>query len=101
MDQRATTVLALDVGASRVRTAVVRADGTLLGRRTTSTSHDAEQAVSVCAGELEATLAQARAEGAAEPDALVISAPGPLDPNKGEFLDPPNLDRSLWRFPFA
>lgn len=97
----ARTVLALDLGASRIRTAVGREDGTLLGRRTTSTPRDAEQTVSVCAGELEASLRQARDEGATDPDALSISAPGPLDPLKGEFLDPPNLDHSLWGFPFA
>jgi glucokinase len=93
--------LALDLGASRIRTAVVRADGKLFGRRTTSTPRGAEQAVAGCVGELEASRAQARAQGAAHPDALAICAPGPLDPYKGEFLDPPNLDHSLWRFPFA
>jgi len=35
------------------------------------------------------------------PVAIGISAPGPLDPNKGELIDPPNLDRSLWNFPLA
>lgn len=95
------TVLALDLGASRIRTAVVREDGTLLGRRTTSTPRDAEQVVTLCVSELEASLRQALNEGAAEPDALAICAPGPLDPLKGEFLDPPNLDHSLWHFPFA
>lgn len=95
------SVLALDLGASRIRTAVVLDDGTLLGRRTQSTPRDAEQVVDTCTAELMATLANARADGATEPDALAISAPGPLDPRNGEFLDPPNLDYSLWRFPFA
>ena len=97
----APTVLALDLGASRIRTAVVLEDGTLLGRRATSTPRDAEQTLSACAAELAQSLAEARAEGAAQPYAVAICAPGPLDPQRGEFLDPPNLDRSLWRFPLA
>ena len=95
------TVLALDLGASRIRTAVVRADGTLLGRRTTNTPHSADEAITTCEAELEASRRQALAEGAATPVALAISAPGPLDPATGQFLEPPNIDRSLWRIPFA
>jgi glucokinase len=95
------TVLALDLGASRIRTALVRSDGTLLGRRTTSTPRDAGAAIATCAGELEASRRQALADGAAAPVALAISAPGPLDPRTGQFLEPPNLDRTLWRVPFA
>jgi glucokinase len=35
------------------------------------------------------------------PQAIGISAPGPLDPWTGVLVDPPNLDRSLWDFPLG
>ena len=95
------TVLALDLGASRVRTAVVLDDGTLAGRRTARTPRPLAELVDRCAHELRLSLAAARDHGASDPTALSISAPGPLDPRRGIFLDPPNLDPSLWRFPLA
>ncbi len=97
-------VLALDLGGTQLRTAVVQPDGRLLGRHSEPTPHaDAETVVAACVRALRASLAAADAEStsAATPVAIGISAPGPLDPNKGELIDPPNLDRSLWNFPLA
>jgi glucokinase len=103
MADRAATVLALDLGASRIRTGVVLADGTLFGRRSDQTPRLAEDVVSTALTLARQTMASADMEAhrVLAPDALSIAGPGPLDPYKGEFLDPPNLDRSLWRFPFA
>jgi glucokinase len=95
------TVLALDLGASRIRAAVVLDDGSLLGRRQRTTPRGAADVVRACANELRASLAAGRDHGSADPVALAICAPGPLDPRRGEFLDPPNLDPSLRGFPFA
>lgn len=94
-------VLALDLGASRARTAVVLDDGSLAGRRDARTPRAAADVLNLCAAELRASLGAAREQGIPDPSALSISAPGPIDPQRGEFRDPPNLDRSLWRFPIA
>ncbi len=103
-------VLALDLGGTQLRSALVMADGRLLGRRTQPTPRaDADILVAVSASQLRATLAAAAESekatgatfGSTVPGAVAISAPGPLDPFAGIFLDPPNLDRSLRGFPFA
>ena len=93
-------VLALDFGGTQLRTAVVYADGTLRGRRATRTPRTAEEVVHSSATQLRETLAEAD-PGRPAPVSLAISAPGPLDPYGGVLLTPPNLDRSLWDFPFA
>jgi glucokinase len=95
------TVLALDLGASRIRTAVVLDDGSLLGRHDGRTPRAASELIAACIDALRAPLAAVRQAGARPPEALAISAPGPLDPRRGIFLDPPNLDRSVWRLPLA
>jgi len=95
-------VLALDLGGTQLRTALVLADGRLVARRAVATPRaDAEAITAACVDALSATLHQAAAAGAGPPRALGISAPGPLDPFSGVLLDPPNLDRSLWDFPLA
>jgi glucokinase len=103
-------VLALDLGGTQLRTALVMPGGRLLGRRTQPTPRaDAEALVAACAAQMRATLAAAaESERATDaparstgPVAIAISAPGPLDPFAGIFLDPPNLDLSLRGFPFA
>ncbi len=92
-------VLALDLGGTQLRTAVVLRDGSILGRRASRTPHgEADVLIRACAGQLRATL---EASPGAQPVALAISAPGPLDPFRGVLLDPPNLNRSLWDFPLA
>jgi len=95
------TVLALDLGGTQLRTALVQADGSLIGRRHARTPSAATDVVEACLAQLNATLDSGRAAGLPQPSALTISAPGPLDPRRGEFLDPPNLDPGLWRFPLA
>jgi glucokinase len=94
-------VLALDFGGTQLRTAVAYSDGTIYGRRATRTPRTAREIVEAATAQLRLTLADAQSESRARPDALAISAPGPLDPYRGVLLTPPNLDRSLWDFPFA
>lgn len=96
-------VLALDMGGTRLRTALVLATGELVARRAARTPRgDATALVSACLALLEDTRSAARVERPeAVPVALAISAPGPLDPLRGVLVDPPNLDHSLWGFPLA
>ena len=98
---RPASVLALDFGGTQIRTAVALANGTILGRRASRTPRDADSIVRQSVAQLRATLAEASDSGAPVPTDLGISAPGPLDPFRGIILTPPNLDRSLWDFPFA
>jgi glucokinase len=93
-------VLALDFGGTQLRTALVLPDGTLLGRLASRTPRTAGEVVAQAVAQLSETLAAAHDAGQ-QPAALGISAPGPLDPAKGVILTPPNLDKSLWDFPFA
>ena len=94
-------VLALDLGGTQLRTAVVLRDGTVLGRIATRTPRAAaDELVAACTRQLRATL-DAVGDVAPRPVALGISAPGPLDPYTGVLIDPPNLDRSLWGFALA
>ena len=97
-------MLALDLGGTQLRTAIVLSDGRLLGRRSEPTPHaDAETVVTACVRALRASLAAASADSSTSvaPVAVGISAPGPLNPRTGTLIDPPNLDRSLWNFPLA
>lgn len=94
------SVLSLDFGGTQIRTAVALAEGSLIGRRASRTPRDADAIVQVCVAQLKETLAEASGVAPAPAD-LAISAPGPLDPYSGVLLTPPNLDRSLWDFPFA
>jgi glucokinase len=59
--------------------------------------------VSATHAQLQATQAAAREEAPDHPapEAVTISAPGPLDPFAGVLIDPPNLHHSLWNFPLA
>ncbi len=94
-------VLALDLGGTQLRTALVLPDGRLVGRRAVATPHaDAGTITAACVAALSATLGAA-ATGDGRARELGISAPGPLDPFTGVLLDPPNLDRSLWNYPLA
>jgi len=94
-------VLALDLGGTRLRTAVVRPTGELLGRRSAATPRESAQAiVERCAQSLAETRRDA-AVGGADLQALIISAPGPLDPYRGTLIDPPNLPRSVHGYALA
>jgi glucokinase len=97
-------ILSLDLGGTQLRTAVVLRDATILGRRSSSTPRaDAETLLETSTRQLRQTLDEARSArpGAAQPVAIAISAPGPLEPVIGVFIDPPNLDPSLRGFRFA
>src|SRR4051794_4918331 len=94
-------VLALDLGGTQLRTAIALPDGTLAARRAEPTPHAADVMVEAATRALRSALDDAANMGIERPVALGISAPGPLDPQNGILIDPPNLDRRLWGFPLA
>ena len=100
-DLKEQPVLALDLGGTNLRTAIALPEGRIVGRRVSATPTDGPQMVRAAADQLALGLREARDQGIAEPSALGISAPGPLDPYTGVLIDPPNLDRRLWGFSLA
>lgn len=86
-------VLALDLGASRIRVAVITGDGRVMSRSDARTPLEAgPQGVVMSAVRM---LRRARdASPAAVRETLAgvgISAPGPLDPGRGVLVEPPNM----------
>jgi len=89
-----TTVLALDLGGTQVRAAVVDAAGRVLvsRRARTPVEEGGDAIVAVCIATLEEVRrAHGALAGAAPIVAIGISAPGPVDPAAGIVVDPPNL----------
>jgi glucokinase len=86
-------VLAVDLGGTQIRAALVAPDRTVHHRRAVPTDDEAgidsvlERMLEVVA----AVRAAAAADGLPEPIGLGIASPGPLDPVRGVVLDPPNL----------
>jgi glucokinase len=90
-------VVAIDLGGTQIRAALVTPDLEVLHRRAVPTCD--EEGVNavlerIC-GLAESVLTDARRELPAAPLGVGISAPGPLDPWRGVVIDPPNL--AGWR----
>ncbi len=96
-------VLALDLGATNARAAVVTADGKLAARHAGATPRaDGRDAiVDYCLGLLRMARDEHVALGGQPPVALGVTAPGPVDPRRGAFIDPPNMGRDFFGFPIA
>jgi glucokinase len=96
-------VLALDLGGTQVRAAVILADGSRVARHATGTpsTHGAEAVVQACI----ATLAAARADAPGGIDAdlagIGVSSPGPVNPWTGVIVSPPNLGPEFHDIPIA
>ncbi len=91
-------VLALDLGGTQVRAAVVEDTGALRNavRTRTPVADGGTAIVAACIRMLEAARdAYASSPGAAPIVAVGVSAPGPLDPRAGVIVDPPNLGASF------
>ena len=83
-------VLAIDIGATRVRVAVVEEDGTLLWRESLLTL--AKDGPTGTLARIAVVIRQALASThGGQVTAIGIGAPGPLDPWEGVIYDPPNL----------
>ena len=88
-----TAALALDLGASRMRAAVVEADGRILGRTAGRTPREAgpEGVIVTAVGMLRRLRDAAPPEVRGRIGGVGIAAPGPLDPASGTLIEPPNL----------
>lgn len=87
---RARPALALDLGGTRTRAALVSAGGGVSHRieRETPRAHGREQ---MLAASVEMLRQVRREDSNAEPAVIGISCPGPLDPRTGVVQDPPNM----------
>ncbi|MGZ8501312.1 MAG: ROK family protein, partial [Candidatus Limnocylindrales bacterium] len=96
-------ILALDLGASRIRAGVVRPNGTIVARADGPTrAADGPAAVVADAITLlERVRAQAPSAVREAIDALGISALGPLELATGHLRQPPNLPRTFADVPFS
>ena len=90
-------VLAIDLGGTQIRAALVTPDQTVHCRRATDTRD--EDGVDAVIARIARTAAEVRVEANAAalqpPIGVGISSPGPLDARRGMVLSPPNLRQ--WR----
>lgn len=86
-------VLAVDLGASRIRAAVVLPDGSLAARAdgATRAADGPDAVIGDIVALIQAVRAASPAGTAADLLGVGICAPGPLDPAAGRLLDPPNF----------
>jgi glucokinase len=96
-------VLALDLGGTRIRAAVIQPDGTRLARfeRDTPTGEGPAAIVAACSEAVIAARAGAPADLADGVVAVGISSPGPVDPTAGIVLSPPNFGPGFRDVPLA
>jgi len=96
-------VLALDLGGTNARAAVVTPDGRVAVRRAgpTPMGEGRDAVLELCLGLLRAARSEHVAAGGAPPVAVGIAAPGPLYPDRGTLIDPPNLRGEWWGYPLA
>jgi glucokinase len=97
-------VLALDLGATRLRAALVGPGGAILSRaEAPSETERGPAAVLDTAEDLLAAVAGGRPATAAgtSPIGIGISAIGPVDPQAGVIVDPPNAHASFHDVPMA
>ena len=90
-------VLAIDLGGTQIRAALIRPDREVACRVAVPTRDEdgPDAVIDRIADAAAAVLSDARRTGLPEPIAAGISAPGPLDPWRGVILSPPNL--AGWR----
>jgi glucokinase len=90
-------VLALDLGASRIRAAVVDGSGRVVTRAEARTPVEAgpHGMIATAIGMLRRVREAAPAAHRGLIGGVGIAAPGPLDPSSGTLVEPPNLPRSF------
>jgi glucokinase len=96
-------VLALDLGATNARAAVVTPDGRVVGRQAAAMpmTDGLDAVIERCLALLQEARDAQVLTGGSEPIALGIAAPGPLDARTGVLLEPPNLRGRWWGFPLG
>ncbi|MEZ0283983.1 MAG: ROK family protein [Thermoleophilia bacterium] len=95
--------MAVDLGGTRIRAAVVQPDGTRLARNDRPTPIDEGPAaiVAACRDAARQARADAPADVTADLAGIGISSPGPVDPNAGVIVEPPNLGPRFRDVPIA
>jgi glucokinase len=84
------SVLAVDIGATRVRVAVIEQTGAIIWRESLLTL--AKDGPTATLGRITVAMREALASGnGSQVTAIGIGAPGPLDPWEGVIYNPPNL----------
>jgi glucokinase len=96
-------ILALDLGASRIRAAVVTPTGEIVGRTQGRTPGQAgpQAVVDACRTQLESVRDTIDPALGVALVGLSISAVGPLDPRTGTLLDPPNVGPGIHDVPLT
>jgi glucokinase len=96
-------ILALDLGASRIRVAVVGPDGRILerGEGRTPGPEGGAAVVDACRSHLASVRERLDVALRSTLVGIAISAPGPLDPRTGTLIDPPNIGRGVRDLPLA
>ncbi|MBI3750089.1 MAG: ROK family protein [Chloroflexi bacterium] len=86
-------VLALDLGGTRIRAAVVQSDGSRLARvdMETPTEDGPAAVVRACREAVAESRSKVPADVAESIVGIGISSPGPVDPARGVIVEPPNL----------
>jgi glucokinase len=99
----AAPVLALDLGASRIRAAIVTGDGRILVRRDGRTpgADGPAAVVDACIAHLRAVRDDAPSAVAAALAGIGLAAPGPVDPRAGTLVEPPNIGPGFRDVAFA
>jgi glucokinase len=87
------SILAIDLGGTRIRAAHVSPDLTVACRRAVDTRDEegVEAVIDRICATAEAVRNEARLAGLPEPAGIGISSPGPLDPWRGVVSETPNL----------
>jgi glucokinase len=96
-------VIAVDLGGTRIRAAVVLPDGTRLARveRPTPVDEGPSAILAACRDVARRSRAGVPADSAPAIAGIGISSPGPVDPNHGVVLEPPNLGPHFRDIPIA
>jgi glucokinase len=96
-------VIAVDLGGTLIRAAIVMPDGTRLARnqRPTPTGEGPGAVLAACREAARQARADAPAELAAAIAGVGLSCPGPVDPMRGVVLEPPNLGPAFRDVPLA
>jgi glucokinase len=85
------SVLAVDIGGTKIAAAAMNDDGKLVARRQMETPRDPPSAVGAIVDLVRAAADEAGVVVGKEPLACGVACPGPLDVDAGRILSPPNL----------
>jgi glucokinase len=96
-------VIAVDLGGTLIRAAIVEPDGTRLGRneRRTPTDDGPAAVVRGCIEAAREAFESAPPGLGADIAGIGVSSPGPVDPTTGHVVEPPNLGPTFRNVPLA